>query len=220
NTCEPVRRSVVSGGLAPPVAPGPTPMPEPHQDRSLLRLWQAGDESAAREIFDRYFERLLAMARRRISQRLASRVDPEDVVQSVSRTFFDRVRAGQFTIEDPDDVCKLLARITVHKTLRQIAFHKAAKRDPSQEAVQGTDGQERLLEVLDREPTPEAVNGFVDPLEHFLSQLRPEDREILEMRMQGYNNLEIADKLGVSDRKIRRLMERVRGLAEKEGLTA
>jgi RNA polymerase sigma-70 factor, ECF subfamily len=193
-------------------------MAEPHQDQSLLRLWQAGDESAAREIFERYFERLLALARRRISQRLASRVDPEDVVQSAFRTFFGRYKAGQFTIQDSEDVCKLLARITVHKTLRQIAFHKAAKRDPSQEAGQGSDGQAQLMEVLDREPTPEAVNAFVDQLDHFLKQLRPEDRQILEMRMQGYNSLEIAEKLGISDRKIRRLMERVRGLAQKEGL--
>lgn len=189
-----------------------------HQDRSLLRLWQAGDQDAARQLFDRYVERLLALAKRRISQRLASRVDPEDVVQSVFRTFFDRAKAGQFHIEDQNDVCKLLARITVHKTLRQIAFHKAAKRDPSMETAQATDGQERLGELLDREPTPEEANVFVDQLEHFLNRLRPQDRQILEMRMQGYNNLEIAEKLNVSDRKIRRLMERVRGLAEQEGL--
>jgi RNA polymerase sigma-70 factor (ECF subfamily) len=194
-------------------------MSEPAQDNSLLKLWQAGDQRAAQELFDRYAERLLALARRRISQRLASRVDPEDVVQSVFRTFFDRAKAGQFTIEDPNDVCKLLARITVHKTLRQIAFHKAAKRDPSLEAGQGLDGQERLREILDREPTPEAANAFVDQLEHFLGRLRPSDRQILELRMQGYNNLEIAEQLKVSDRKIRRLMERVRGLAEQEGLT-
>lgn len=189
-----------------------------HQDRSLLRLYQAGDQNAARELFDRYVERLLALARRRISQRLASRVDPEDVVQSVFRTFFDRAKEGRFEFEDSQDVCKLLARITVHKTLRQVAFHKAAKRDPSLETTQNTDGQDRLLEVLGREPTPDDANAFMDHLEHFLSQLRPQDREILELRMQGYNNLEIAEKLGVSDRKIRRLMERVRGQAEQVGL--
>jgi RNA polymerase sigma factor (sigma-70 family) len=189
------------------------------QDRSLLKLWQAGDETAAQKLFERYLERLLALARRRISQRLASRVDPEDVVQSVFRTFFGRVKAGQFTIQDPEDVCKLLVRITVHKTLRQVAFHKAAKRNASLEAGHSEEAQERLLEVLDREPTPEAANAFLDQLEHFLELLRPQDRQILELRMQGYNNLEIAEKLGISDRKIRRLMERVRGLAEQEGMT-
>jgi hypothetical protein len=38
--------------------------------------------------------------------------------------------------------------------------------------------------------------------------------------MQGYNNNEIAAKLGIYDRKIRRVIERVRGLAEQEGWPA
>src|SRR6516165_4467626 len=97
--------------------------------RSSLDRWRAGNEGAARELFDTYVERLVALARRRISQRLAGRVDPEDIVQSVFRTFFHRAKEGQFRFEEQDDLCKLLMRITVHKTLRKVAFHKAAKRD-------------------------------------------------------------------------------------------
>lgn len=193
---------------------------EPPPDQSLVKLWQAGDQDAARQLFDRYVEQLLALARRRLSQRLAGRVDPEDVVQSVFRTFFGRVKAGQFTIEDPEDVCKLLARITLHKTLRQVTFHRAAKRDAAMEATSGpADEKDRLADVFTREPTPEEANMFLDEMEHFLNRIGPQDRQIIEMRMQGYNNLEIAERLGISDRKIRRLMERVRDLAEQEGLT-
>ncbi len=57
--------------------------------------------------------------------------------------------------------------------------------------------------------------AFLDQLEHFLSQLRPEERQILELRLQGYSNDEIAKKVGIYDRKIRRV--RVRGLAGQEG---
>lgn len=195
-------------------------MTEQHpQDRSLLRQWQSGDENAARQLYERYFGRLLSLARRRISQRLASRVDAEDVVQSALRTFFNRARAGFFEVHDQNDIFKLLARITVHKTLRQIAHHKAAKRDPGKEVGQGSvSGDHLLFTILDRDPTPEAVNAFLDQLEHFLNKLRPQDRLILELRMQGYNGLEIAERLGVSDRKVRRLMEWIREKAEQEGL--
>src|SRR5205823_4096100 len=93
-------------------------MPEPPREDDLLKQWRTGNEEAARQLFDRYVTQLVALARRRISQRIAGRVDAEDIVQSVFRTFFHRVREGQFHIEDPDDLCKLLARITVHKTLR------------------------------------------------------------------------------------------------------
>jgi RNA polymerase sigma-70 factor (ECF subfamily) len=183
-------------------------------DQSLLQLWRAGDQKAAREIVDRYIDRLLDLARRRLSQRLARRVDPEDIVQSVFRTFFDRARAGQFHVEDPDDLCKLLMRITLHKTLRQAAFHRAAKRDLNQEAVSGSDEQDHLREVLDREPTPEAASILMDELDQMLNQLRPEDGQIIDLRLQGYTNVEIAEKLRISDRKIRRLLDRLRGLAE------
>ncbi len=193
-------------------------MAETH-DQTLVNLCRKGDNEAAKELFDRYLERLLNLARRRISQRLASRVDPEDIVQSVFRTFFGRLRDGQFQIADQDDLCKLLMRITLHKTLRQVAFHKAGKRNPSAEVGQGEESQERLVDLLDREPTPEAEVAFLDQLEHFLGNLRPDERQILEMRMQGYSNDDIAAKLGIYDRKIRRVIERIRGLAEREGLT-
>ena len=149
-------------------------MPESQESRVLLDQWRAGDEQAARALFDRYVERLLALARRRISQRLASRVDAEDIVQSVFRTFFVHAREGRFQVAQQDDLAKLLVRITVHKTLRQVEFHKAAKRDPGLEVAQDTaDSHARLLEVLDREPAAEDVVAFVDELEHFLAQLRP-----------------------------------------------
>src|SRR5205085_953485 len=161
------------------------PMPELPADQSPLEALQAGDEDAARKVFDRYAEQLVRLARRRISQRLASRIDAEDIVQSVFRTFFHRAKQGQFHLEAPDDVCKLLARITVHKTFRQIAFHKRAKRDPGQETGQGDGSQEMLLKLLAGEPTPEEAAVFVDQLEHFLAQMKDEDRRILEMRMEG-----------------------------------
>lgn len=193
-------------------------MSDAFASRRLLDQWRQGDDQAARQLFDQYAERLIALSRKRLSQRLASRVDPEDVVQSVFRTFFLRAKEGQFKIEDQDDLCKLLVRITVHKTLRQVEFHQAAKRDPHQEESQGDAANDRLLQALGREPTPDAAASFLDELDHFLGQLRPEDRRILELRLQGVENEEIAAQLGVSDRKIRRMIERLRGLAEQEGL--
>ncbi len=193
-------------------------MPDVPDDRMILSMFRAGNEQAARELYERYVDRLLALARKRISQRMASRVDPEDIVQSVFRTFFGRVKKGQFRIADQDDLCKLLVRITVHKTLRQVAFHKAAKRDPSLEAGQDGYSAEGIQRVLDDEPGHEDAVAFLDQLEHFLAQLRPEERQILEMRMQGYSNDEIAKKLNIYDRKIRRTIERIRALAVQEGL--
>src|SRR5947209_4654729 len=150
-------------------------MAEPPGEDALLNLWRAGNQDAARQIFDRYVAQLLALASRRISQRLAARVDAEDIVQSVFRTFFHRAREGQFKVDDPDDLCKLLARITVHKTLRQIAFHKRAKRDATQETGQGDADCDHMMDLLAKEPTPEDTVTLYDPMDHFLGQLGAED---------------------------------------------
>jgi RNA polymerase sigma-70 factor (ECF subfamily) len=189
-----------------------------NSSRILVEKWRKGDQAAAQKLFDRYVDQLLALARRRISQRLASRVDAEDVVQSVFRTFFTRAREGQFRIQERDDLAKLLVRITLHKTLRQVEFHKAAKRDPSQEAGQSSEAREKLFAFLDGEPAPEMVVACLDEMEHFLNKLRPDERQVLELRLQGYTNREIADKLGTYDRKIRRVIEYVQGLAKQDQL--
>jgi RNA polymerase sigma-70 factor (ECF subfamily) len=191
-------------------------MAEEHGDQSYLKLWRAGDQQAARELFDRYVDRLLALAHRRLDHRLAGRVDAEDIVQSVFRTFFHRAKENRFDVKDPDDISKLLFRITIHKTLRQIAFHRRGKRDAQLEAGAHREGDELLMEQFAGEPTPEEAATLVDEMEHFLSQLKPEERQILEMRMEGYNNQEISEKMDISDRKIRRLLERLRGLAQRE----
>src|SRR5439155_9381978 len=121
------------------------------------------------------------------------------------------------SIHAQDDLCKLLFRLTLHKTLRQVRHHRAAKRDLGQEVEPREDAPGKA-QPLDSEPNPEAVNAFLDQLEHFLRQLRPEEREILELRMQGFGTAEIAKKLGTYERKVFRLLERIRSLAKRDEL--
>jgi RNA polymerase sigma-70 factor (ECF subfamily) len=193
-------------------------MAVPSDEQRLLDLLRAGDEKAAREVFAAYANRLLQLARARLSQRLARRVDPEDIVQSVFRTFFSRAKAGHFTVEEHDDLAKILISITVRKTLRQVAFQKAAKRDFGLEQDPGDSGVADNPELSTLEPSPEATVAFVDQLDHLLARLRPGDRTILEMRLQGYRNEEIAREMGISDRHVRRVLKHIRAIAEEEDL--
>jgi len=194
-------------------------MPGSPDERVLLDLLRKGDEEAYRNLFNAYAERLLGLARWRISQRMARRVDPEDILQSVFRTFFTRVKAGHLSFEDQDDLSKLLVSITVRKTLRQIAFHRAAKRDPGMEVVQDDSSAQSLPDVQSVKPSPEAEVIFVDLLEHFMARLEPRERQILELRLQGYRTTEIAEKLGILDRTVRRTFEQIRSVAEDDELT-
>jgi len=189
-------------------------MPRPPlDDLQLIAAFKAGDESAARELFDKYCEQLMRLAKKRIGQRMTSRVDPEDVLQSAFRTFFTHVRNDDFSFEQADDLFKLLVRLTVHKTLRQIAYHRAAKRNPELEIGHGSDAHELLQQIASESPSPEVEVALVDEFERFVGQLPPVDREVLGLKLQGFTTVEIAEKLGSYDRKIRRILERVQDLA-------
>jgi len=186
-------------------------------DRDLIAQFKAGSESAAGELFDRYCEKLMRLARRRIGQRMASRVDPEDVIQSAFRTFFVRVRNDEFTFAEEDDLFKLLVRLTVNKALRQVAHHRAAKRDPNREAGQGTDDDADITAgLVAHDPPPEVAVAVIEELERFLGQLPDFDRRVLELKLQGNTTTEIAEEIGSYDRKIRRVLERVEKIARGE----
>lgn len=185
----------------------------PHNDRELAAAYRAGSDTAARILFDRYCEKLLRLAQRRIGQRLMGRIDPEDIIQSAFRTFFVHLRREEFTFAQENDLFKLLVRLTVHKTLRQIAHHRAAKRDPGREVINALEDRDLLEQLVLQEPPPEAEVTLLEEMERFLGRLEPFDRKVLEMRLQGYSTREIAQTLNTYDRKIRRVLERIEKIA-------
>src|SRR2546421_2125099 len=118
----------------------------------MARL-RAGDEAAAARIFEQFARRLAGLARRRLTQDVRAKVDPEDVVQSALRTFFVHQGEGQYHFGGWHDLWNLLAAITVRKCGGRIDYYRAAKRDAAREAAPPEDSA-ALWEPLAREPTP------------------------------------------------------------------
>jgi RNA polymerase sigma factor (sigma-70 family) len=177
----------------------------------LLERFRDGDDRAAEALFSRYFVRLTSLARSRLSPRLSSRTDPEDVVMSVYRSFFVEVRAGRFALKRAGDLWRLLASITKHKLLRQARHHTADRRSVDVE-VPIRQVEERGGLGREREPTAEDAVALADELEWAFSQLDVFARRVLELRLQGAQLAEIVEDTGRSDRTIRRTLGRIREL--------
>src|SRR6516162_16394 len=103
----------------------------------LVERLRDGDPQAAEEIFARYAQRLTALAEQHLSRKLAARLDGQDVVQSVFRTFFRRSAAGEFRIDSSDELWRLLVQITLQKARAKARHHTAAVRDVTAEAPGG-----------------------------------------------------------------------------------
>src|SRR5215831_12425756 len=98
-------------------------------DRSLLRRFQGGQLDAATQLYLRYASRLHALAAAQCGSDLATRVDPEDIVQSVFRTFFRRAAQGHYDVPEEEELWKLFLVIALHKIRDTASYHRAAKRD-------------------------------------------------------------------------------------------
>jgi len=177
----------------------------------LLERYRGGDDRAAEAIFARYFERLTALARSRLSLRLAQRTDPEDIVLSVYRSFFIAARQGRYSLSRGGDLWRLLASITKHKLLRQVRQQTADRRS--------IDGECRLTQVEEGEfverqhpPSPEEAVALADELERVLAHLDRFGKRVLELRLQGFRLSEIADDTGRSERSVRRSLSQIRDL--------
>lgn len=173
---------------------------EPTTD--LVARYRSGDGAAADELFRRYVERLTALARMRLSPKIATRTDPEDVVLSAYRSFFVGLGKGQFSIERSGDLWRLLASITVHKVSGQLRRHRADRRDVAREESQ----PENELSVYRRAPTPEEAVALADELGAFLETLQPLPRRILELRLQDESVDVIASLVSRSERTVRRVL--------------
>jgi RNA polymerase sigma-70 factor (ECF subfamily) len=160
---------------------------------------RARDPDAAADIVRRFGRRLAALARRRLHAAVRQRLDPEDVVQSAFRSFFQRHAVGQFDFDGWDDLWRLLACITARKCARKA---NRMRREMSDEVV--------LATRADWRPTPDEAASLADTLEHLLRDLSEHEHEILVLRLQGFSSSEVSQRLGCTERKVQRLVERLR----------
>ena len=192
-------------------------MSENNSSVRLLKRWQAGDEQAADEIFDRYLQRLLALARSRLSDRLKRRLDADDVVQSVYRSFFRNAKEERYTLKRSGDLWRLLAAITMHKTINQIEFHHAAKRSVSdEESWPHGDPAAYAGKLLAERPSVDDASMLTDEIESVMQTLKPVERQVLTLRLQDRGSDEIASEVGRSTRTVRRILERIRSVLQSQ----
>lgn len=188
----------------------------PDDSRTLFARYRNGSDAAAEEIFRRYLDRLIALARTRLARDVARRADPEDAVQSALRSFFIGARNDEFELRHSGDLWRLLASITAHKAARLTTRHRAAKRSVRRDVALPASARFGLDEaVADPHPSPDEAALPADELADLSRTLTPELRRILELRLHEASVEEIAAQLGCSTRTIRRRLDELRTIFER-----
>lgn len=190
----------------------------PDPSTELVSRWRDGDQQAANLLFQRYVERLSGIVTSQLSSRFKSRMDADDVLQSGCRSFFRRVQEGQFRFDEDDDVWKLLVTITLNKLRNQIRRHSAAKRNAGQESRPANNDLPDDFYVQKLSGTPEPVEAFAfsESIEVIAEKLSPQHALMLVQRLEGHSQQEIADSFGTSDRSIRRMLDDIKELVQRQ----
>ena len=186
-------------------------------DDLRVRL-QSGEDEAASEVFQRFATPLIAKARSRLNPAIRKKIDPEDVVQSVYRTFFRRLGEGQFELENWESLWGLLLTITVRKCGRNVRHFHTDQRDVTREQPVGAEDSQSPMnwEAIAREPTPEDEAILAETIESLMQDLQHDaHRDILTLSLQGYSQAEIADHVDCSQRTVRRVLMFVKDDLEK-----
>jgi RNA polymerase sigma-70 factor, ECF subfamily len=173
-------------------------------DRSLLRRFRDGQADAPTQLYLRYAARLQALAAKQTGPELGRRLDSEDIVQTVFRTFFRRVAEGNYDVPDGDEIWKLLLVIALNKIRDAFRHHKAAKRDVrrtssgemNEAAIQNAAGKDEGALAVLRMVVDEALEGL--PESH---------RRMIELRIEGHEVAEISRDVGRSKRSVERVLQ-------------
>jgi RNA polymerase sigma-70 factor (ECF subfamily) len=153
--------------------------------------------------------------------RLRRFLDSADVCQSVLANFFVRVAAGQFELDSPEQLVRLLATMSRNRLRNHAEQQQARRRDQRRLRV---DADKMLAVAADREPTPSRIVAGRELLERVRQQLQADEQALAERRVLGRTWEEIAGELGGTPegrrKQLARALDRVMrelGL-EEEGL--
>ena len=195
-----------------------------HPDDSVSQ-WidglKAGEEAAAARLWQRYYRRLLGLARKKLGDSPRRVADEEDVVLSAFQSFCQRVKEGRFpNLRDRDDLWRVIVRITERKAYAQMRDQARKKRGSGLVAgesafmdCQAASDGAGIDEVAGPEPTPEFAAEMVEAVDRLFNRLDDDElRQIALHKLEGYTNEEIAGKIGRAlptvERRLRLIRER------------
>lgn len=167
---------------------------------------------ATRQVVERFFPRLAGLARKTLSGGPQAMADADDAVQSALTSFHCRIQQGQFAENlDRNDLWNVLATMTVRKALGQLRRQRALKRGGGKLLDEAALSNGRGEAVPLAETVMQAPSSDFDlHCAELLGMLAEELKPIALLRLLGYHNREIAQRLGCTERRIERKLALIR----------
>jgi RNA polymerase sigma-70 factor (ECF subfamily) len=163
-----------------------------------------GEADAAAELIRRYEPAIRRSLRLRLDPRLRRTCDSTDLCQAVLCSFFVRAATGQYQLDSPEQLLKLLVTMARHKLGKARRDQLRAKRDARR--IVSTSADEHAIPT--QASTPSEQVAAKDLLAEVERRLTAEERRLVELRGQGCDWAAIAAELGGSAEALRKKLTR------------
>jgi DNA-directed RNA polymerase specialized sigma24 family protein len=194
--------------------------------RCLGELIEGGSsDDAAQTLWERYYQQLVQLARKRLRAAPRGLADEEDIALSAFDSFCRGAAAGRYPwLGGRSDLWRLLVTITCRKVVDQLEREHAAKRDRRRlrnqtELDSGAMGEGVMARIIGREPSPEFAAVMAEQCHLLLDRLGDRSlQQIALWKMEGYENQDIARRMNCSLRSIERKLGLIRKTWLREGV--
>jgi len=167
----------------------------------LIERLNKGDVSAAERAFVAYEPYLRMAVRRRLSGALRTKLDSMDIVQSVWADVLLGLRALAWQFTDRSHLRAFLVKVARSRLIdRRRQHHRAIERERALIETAADDLPRA------REPRPSEIAQGNELWIRMLEQCSPAHREILVLRREGLLLTEIAERTGMHEGSIRRIL--------------
>jgi RNA polymerase sigma-70 factor (ECF subfamily) len=188
-------------------------MLEDNAFHELIRRVRAGDNQAAEELVRLYEPTIRRVARvRLVDARLRRAFDSMDICQSVFASFFVRAALGQYDLQRPEQLLKLLVNMSRKKLIDRARQETAERRDYRRLAPDGLEGRD--VPAAAAGPGEEVAGAEL--LQEFRRRLTDEERQLAEKRAAGMDWPQIASDCGGSSEALRKKLARAIDRVGKE----
>lgn len=183
----------------------------------LLAAARSGDEKAMQQIIDQYEPELRIVARNRLGSALRPHLDTIDLVQSVHRSLMIGLRDARFDIASPQKLVALAVTIVQRKAAKhwrhlkrqqRLSGHEETKHDLLETFLALASGREDGLAEID---SREILSQWLDKMDDL-------ERKLVELRLEGYSTVEIAEQLQLDADVLRVKLSRLRKRLRERGL--
>jgi RNA polymerase sigma-70 factor (ECF subfamily) len=197
----------------------PDPTPDAAFDL-LIQQAATGDAQALRSLALQYEPRVRTVAHMLLGRALRPYLDSVDLVQSVHESLLVGLQAGKFEFASQQ---KMVA-LAVLMVRRKVAGHWRKQQRQHRMSLVGhadaSDLADLVTSAATPEPAPDVALQYREQLEQLCQQLSEADRQLVSLRLEGFDTAEIARQLQVSEVAARVRLTRLRQRLQATGAMA